>query len=120
MKLFYKYEQCLVLSFPAFGKYKIEIVYAPPGYSIKPHTHPYQDIKLILLFGHDIKFFRQKPGGYLISFHARVRHVFKTFTICANDIHYFRVSRWPLIFINFERWKSKPTSAAIDLTLVKN
>lgn len=118
MKLF-RYERCLILVLPSIGRWQLELVYCPPQYEIKPHTHSNQDIKLITLFCHNIKFYRQKPGGNLISFHARIRHIFKVFTIRANDIHFFRVSRWPLVFINIERWHTTPTSAAIDLQLTE-
>ncbi len=119
MKIIYKYEACWILSFPSFKNYKIEIVYAPSGYEIKPHTHGNQDIKLMLLFGNNVRFFRKKPEGNLISFNARFQHIFRVFTINAGDLHYFKVSKFPLIFLNFEKWYIKPSSASIDLQLTK-
>lgn len=120
MNLINKYEKCWILSFSSIGRWKLELVYCPPNYEIQPHTHNQQDIKLIFLFGHNIRFFRQRPNGKLISFLARIRHIGKVFTIRANDIHYFNVSRWPLLFLNIERWKTKPSSAAIDLQLTNS
>ena len=115
----HRYERCLILSFPSIGKYKIEILYLPSGYQIAPHTHDQQDIKLVVLFAHNVRFFRQRPTEGLITFLAQWRHIFKVFTIRANDIHFFTVSKFPLIFLNFERWHSKPSSAAINLKLTK-
>jgi hypothetical protein len=114
-----RYERCLVLSLPAFGKYKIEFVYAPRGYEIAPHTHSHQDIKLIFLFGHNIRFYRKRPLKELVTFWARFSNIGKSFTILANDIHYFKVSNWPLVFMNIEKWHIKPTSAAKDLQLTQ-
>src|SRR4051812_44127042 len=95
-----RYESCWILSLPAIGKYKIEFVYAPSGYEIAPHTHSNQDIKLMLLFGHNVRFFRQNAKDGLVNFMARFRHIGRIFTINAGDIHYFKVSKWPLIFMN--------------------
>lgn len=120
MKLIQHHESCLGLSLPAIGKYKIEFWYCPSEYEIKPHSHNNVDIKLMFLFGHNTRFFRCKPdGSNLISFLARSRHMFKVFNIYAGNIHWFTVSKFPLIFINFERWKTIPSSAAIDFQLVQ-
>lgn len=114
--MFKQFESCFGLSFPAIGKWKIELWYAPSGYSIREHTHNQEDIKLIFLFGHNVKFHRRKWGAYLgDSFMAKFKHIGKVFTINAGDAHYFEVSDWPLIFMNIEKWKSKPTSASQDM-----
>lgn len=118
MKLIHKHEICWVFSLPAIGKYKIELVYCPPNYAIKPHSHNNQDIKLIYLFGHNTRLFRcESDGTKLVSFLARIRFTGKVFTIRAGNIHWFTVSRWPFIFLNCERWKCKPSSATIDFQL---
>ena len=113
------YESCKIWRLFRYREYQIELVYAPAGYSIKPHTHGNQNIKLMLLFGNNIRFFRQRTGEKLLCFQARFKHIFKIFTINAGDMHYFTVSTCPLVFLNFERWLVKPTSAAIDLQLNK-
>jgi hypothetical protein len=114
------FESCVGLSLPHFGKYKVEFWYAPAGYSIKPHTHPNEDIKLILLFGHDVRFHRRKQEDFLgESFLAKFTNAFKVFTINATDEHWFEVSDWPLIFVNFEKWKTEPSSACDDLKLTE-
>jgi hypothetical protein len=115
-----RYERCIGLSFPAIGRFKIEIWFCPPGYTIREHTHPNEDIKLILLFGHQVKFHRRKKGeSDNCSFMARFRHIGRVFTINAGDAHFFEVSKWPLVFMNVEKWKDgvTPTSASDDLHL---
>ncbi len=119
MKIINRYGPCWLLTLFKFKRLQIELVYCPPHYEITPHSHDNQDIKLVFLFGHNIRFFRWRSGQGLISFFARSRHIFKVFTINSGDIHYFRVSRWPLIFINIERWKCVPSSASIDFQLAK-
>lgn len=113
-----RYERCWGLSFPSVGKWKIEIWYAPRGYEIAEHTHPNEDIKLILLFGHNVVFHRRKKSTFIgESFWARFRDIGHIFTINAGDSHFFTVSNWPLVFMNIERWHTKPTSASEDLQL---
>lgn len=120
MKLFHKYESCYIISLPAFGNYKIEFVFAPPGYSIQEHTHNNQDIKLVFLFGNNIRFHRRKRGEFLWeSFFAKFRDVGHIFTINSGDEHNFEVSNWPLVFMNIEKWHTTPTSASVDLQLTQ-
>lgn len=116
--LIQRHESCIGLSLPAFGRYKIEVWFAPRGYSIKEHTHPNENIKLLFLFGSNIRFHRRQAGFLLgESFFATFRNIGKIFTINAGDAHWFEVSDWPLIFVNFETWlNGKPSSAAKDLT----
>lgn len=114
-----RYESCWVLILFRYANYQIELVYAPAGYTINPHTHINQDIKLTVLFGHNVRFYRQRPGEEVQTILSRFRNMFKTYNIYAGDIHWFQVSRWPLVFINFEKWRVRPSSASIDLQLVK-
>lgn len=118
-----RYESCIGISFPAFRRCKIEVWYAPRGYEIKEHTHPNQDIKLRLLFGHNVRFHRRKRGHVCgESFWATFRNIGKVFTINAGDSHHFEVSNWPLIFLNVEKWKEgvEITSAAEDFQLTSS
>lgn len=113
-----RYESCIGLSLPAIGRYKIEFWYAPPGYEIKEHTHNNEDIKLILLFGHYVRFHRRCKGSFLgESFLATIGDFGRVFNIRSGDAHWFSVSNWPLIFMNIERWLIPPTSAADDFQL---
>lgn len=111
-----RHESCIGFSFPSIGRWKIELWFVPKNYTIKPHTHPNQDIKLVFLFGHNIRFHRRKPKELFgESFYATYRNIGRIFTINRNDEHSFDVSNWPLIFMNIEKWYDVlPTSAAKD------
>lgn len=116
--IFKHYESCRGISFPSFGNWKLEIWFCKPGYTIREHTHAQEDIKLIFLFGHYVKFHRRKKNEFLgESFLARIKDIGRIFTINAGDAHYFEVSNWPLVFLNIEKWHCKPTSASEDLQL---
>jgi hypothetical protein len=123
MKSFIKtFEKCKGISFPAIGRYKVEIWTAPAGYSIKPHTHDNEDIKLIFLWGNNVRFHRRKKGSFISeSFFAMWNNIGKMFNIRAGDEHSFDVSDTRLIFMNIETWKDGvvPTSASEDLTFTK-
>ena len=112
------YEQCVGISLPAIGRYKIELWWCPSGYKIIPHSHDNQDIELCFLFGHDTTFYRKKQEELFSDSYTPnwPKDIGKVFTISAGTIHWFEVSKWPLVFINFEKWKPgiKPTSASVD------
>lgn len=117
----HRYERCFILTFLTFGKWQLELVYAPKNYRIREHSHDQQSIKLIPIFCHNIRFWRRKRNDVLsTSFQATFRHIGRVFTINAGDYHYFECSNWPLVFINVEKWNTKPTSAAVDLQLTEN
>lgn len=119
-----RYEKCWGLSFPAIGRWKLELWLCMPNYKIREHSHDNQDIKLMFLFGKYVRFHRTKVDellgeAYLATF---PRDLFKIFNIRAGDRHWFEVSNWPLIFLNIEHWKpgATITSAAVDLHLTNN
>ncbi len=73
----------------------------------------------MFLFGHNVMFHRRRSYFDAASFQAKWWNVGRVFTINAGDIHYFTVSKWPLIFVNFEKWIDvKPTSASEDFNIV--
>lgn len=123
MTLFNRHEKCVGLTLWRFGRRNVEIWYCPRGYEIKPHSHPNERIELMYIFG-KTTFFRRKPdynfAGYWLpqeeSFKPKWYHIFRCFTVDYGQIHWFKVSNLPLIFINFSKfWQGyKPTSAAID------
>lgn len=111
-----RYESCIGLSFPAYGKRKFEIWYAPAGYMIRPHTHPDVDIELVFLIGHGSTFYRERDR-IVASETMKWWKPFRKMTVLRNDVHWFSVSRWPLVFFNIESWHTKPTSAAESFKL---
>lgn len=126
MTLFNRHERCIGLTLWRFGQKNIELWYCPSGYEIKPHSHPNEKIELMYLFG-DTEFFRivEKMHDFVFGKHMGVRsesfkpkwyHVFRKFTIDYGVVHWFKVSKLPLIFINIATFKDghKPVSAAVD------
>jgi hypothetical protein len=110
-----QYESCIGLSLPAIGRWKIEFWYCPANYAIKRHRHPELDIKLIFLFGSRTEFFRERQTANGVESSSKVvgwRDFGRCFTIRRGDFHFFTVSKFPLIFMNVEKWYSTPTSAS--------
>lgn len=120
MPLIHRYEQALGIRLWRWGFFQIEIWVCAPGYRIKPHSHPDEDIELVFLFG-DARFFRQQWISKVMpfppeEFHAQFpRHFGRRFSIRRGVVHWFEVSKHWLVFLNCERWTRKPTSAAEDL-----
>lgn len=113
---FHKYEKCYGVTLPHVGRKQIEFWFCLPHYSIRPHTHNNENIKLVFLFGNNVRFHRLKKG-YLLgdTYLAKWNNIGRTFTINAGDLHHFDVSNFPLVFMNVETWLTEPTSAAHDL-----
>lgn len=119
MKLIHRYKQqgqsCWGISLFQWNNFKLELWFCPPGFKIIPHSHNLQDIELMFLWG-NAKFTRNKMlGDGNQSFMVEgFKHTFKRFTIDRGVLHWFEVSDKWLVFLNFERWICKPTSASID------
>lgn len=105
-------KSCFGITLFKWGKFKLELWFIKAGYKIIPHSHPKEHIELTHIFGH-AEFF-QIHQGYRRSFKASFRDIGRTFSIYPGDIHWFNVSKFPLVFLNKEYWLTKPTSAAID------
>lgn len=115
MPLISRYERALGIRLWRWGTFQIELWFAPAGYKIRPHSHPDEDIELVFLFG-DAEFARQKWMQRPELFHATFpRHFGRRFSIAAGCVHWFTVSESMLVFVNIERWRRTPTSAAEDL-----
>lgn len=119
MSIFRKHEVCRGLLLYKIGRYTAELWFCPSGYEIKEHSHPQEDIELMFLFGNTTFFRRQKVGMQEEPFRPLWKHVGKCSTVPAGWSHRFEVGKWPLLFINFAKWKSgvEPTSASVDFEL---
>lgn len=80
-------------------KLRIELWIINPWFTIKPHTHPEQDVKLIHIFS-DAYIYRIRPDRIDQMQMKPFRQFLKSFTIKANDKHGFTSFRYPFIFIN--------------------
>lgn len=119
MTLFNRHERCYGLTLFRAFQWNVEIWVCLPGYEIKPHSHPNEHVELMYLFGRTT-FYRINVNDvnnlFTESFTPCKKNIFKTFTISPGTIHWFKVSTWPLVFINFARFLDghKPVSAAKD------
>lgn len=117
MSILNRYGPCWGLRLFRLGKHQIELWFCPSGYQITPHCHPNLDIELFFIWGIKCYFERYKLGGQkdgiMVTF---PKSFLKRFTIKNYHFHWFKVSKWPLVFINYERWigAGKPLSASKD------
>lgn len=89
-----------------------ELWFAPKGESVPPHSHDQMDSFVIFL------------GGRLLWSRGNLtkelgpKQFLHTTRVAAGEAHSFVITGLFGIFINVERWKQKPTSAALDFRLV--
>jgi len=117
----YTHGPCVGVTLFKWGQRKWELWYVPANYVIEPHSHPSEDIDLMVLRGADTYLYRMNPEtGVTDAVTCKFPdHFGKRFTIPAGYTHGFSVSTRPLVFINFAKWKPgvKVTSAAVDFQL---
>jgi hypothetical protein len=98
-----------------WGKRLIEIWFVPRNYEIPRHSHPSEDIELMFIFGDAIFCRMVDSEKFIHSKHVTLKNIFSTFTVKAGTIHWFHSRhKLPLIFINFSKWSTTPTSASVD------
>jgi hypothetical protein len=114
-----KHGPCRILSFPSLFNWKIEIVWAPKDYTIDLHSHPSQDIELVILWGKDVLLRRIRGADTDTHISKMPQSIFKKFSIRAGDLHDFSTGPSCFLFLNIEHWHSKPTSAALDFNYAK-
>ena len=107
---------CIGITLYKRGNKRAEIWFIKPGYEIKEHCHPQEDVELMYLFGSTV-FYRRNMDTSEVEF-ARPR-MFRCFSVKHRDAHWFSVGWLPLIFINFQTFLDghKPKSAAEDFFL---
>ena len=119
MGLIRHYESCVGLLLYKVGQHTAELWYCPAGYSIKPHSHPQEDIELMFLYG-KTTFFRIKSTESTMQYYKpKWYNIFRSFSVKAGWTHWFTVGKRSLVFINFAKWKVGvvPTSASVDFKL---
>lgn len=117
--LFNRHESCFGMTLFRCGQRRAEIWFCMPGYEIQEHVHMREDVELMFLFGSGTTFYRRPiTTGIAEWFSPRWWNIFRCFSVKSSDSHWFSVSRWPLVFINFQRFHKgfTPASAAIDFT----
>lgn len=116
MSIFNSHGPCRGITLFKRKNKRVELWVIPANYSITPHSHPQEDVELMYLFG-DAAFYRQDTNGCPEEFKPKwFRDVFRKFSVKHFHVHWFSVSKWPLVFINFQTFRNGaiPVSAAID------
>jgi hypothetical protein len=119
MKLFNKHEKCFGISLWRFGNRTAELWFCPPSYQIEEHCHPNQDIELMFISGCTVfkrrKSLNSEEEGIAV---CSPFDTFTKFTVSRGYYHHFSTGCNWLVFINFARWYTTPTSAAIDFSTI--
>jgi len=103
--MIHKFKNCLGITLWRWNNFQIELWFCPPKTYIPSHKHSCIDSEIFPLKGHAI-FTRETETVF--------SELIKFFTINHNQSHSFGVfDKW-FIFLNFEKWTSKPTSASVD------
>jgi hypothetical protein len=111
-----RYEKCKGFTFFKSSCYHLEIWWVQGKYSIIPHSHELEDIKLVFLLGHKVEFWRWHKGEVKTQ-NMKCWNLGKVFSIPAGAVHWFKNnSRLPLVFLNIAKFKNghKPISACED------
>ncbi len=118
--MIHRHNGCIAITLFRFGRRQLELVYCPAGEVIEPHVHQHIDSTLVMLGGEikggiapfldglamDWDHWRHgKTGWYDFG---------RRFKIPAGTLHYAKVTGRFCLFLNYEKWDSKPTSAAVD------
>ena len=121
MSLIRRHESCVGLLLWKSGQNTVELWVCPPDYAIKEHSHPDENIELMYLFGKTTFYRRSGFLGFEQSFTPRFWNFANRFSVPAGWSHRFRVGKWPLVFLNFAKWRVgvTPTSASVDFQLTK-
>lgn len=104
----HRHNRCLCITILRLGRRQVELVFAPHGEVIEPHVHQQADCTLVILGGEmegTIADRKGKTGWY---------DFLRRFKIPAGVTHSATVTGRFVLFANFERWLTDPTSAAID------
>lgn len=121
MKIFQKYQRAIGITLWKSVRKYLELWIFPSNFSIDPHTHNNQDIEVLILFARNVIFFRETPcRTNLVKFKAKFT-MFKKLSVPAGYIHWFMVSKYPLIALNIATFKLfQSQSAAQDITFIKD
>lgn len=122
MAILNKYGPCRGLTLFKWRQLRVELWYIPSGYSIVEHRHPSEDVELMYLMG-STDFFRRsiKTGIPEMAEVRWPRDFGKRYSVMNYHTHWFSVGKWPLVFINFQRFLPglKPTSASVDFLITE-
>lgn len=120
---FNKHERCFGITLWQTRNVHVQVWFCAPYYVIREHCHVESDIELMFLFGKGSIFARRESletasECFIPEF---PKHTGRLFTLKAGTWHYFTVSKWPLVFVNFSKavTRQAPRSASLDFVLPK-
>ncbi len=112
--MIHRHNGCIAITLFRFGRRQLELVYCPAGEVIEPHVHQHVDSTLVMLGGEIEGGIIFSPfGGWKIG-RTGWYDFGRRFDIPAGVYHYAKVTGRFCLFLNYEKWDSKPTSAAVD------
>lgn len=100
-----KHNSCKGFRLFKLGKYQVELWMCPCFEYIQPHSHPSIESKIVLLYG-TLYGILNGRSGFL--------KWLKFYTVKSTDVHSGQIGSRGCVFLNFQRWHTKPTSAAIN------
>ncbi len=103
-------------------KFQIELWICPPHFECEMHRHPNIKGTLVFLKGSDTIISRIRLDNDVLE--ARTlrfpKYWFRRFYLAPNQYHGFKVGAKPLVFLNFQKWTTTPSSAAVDFQTLTN
>lgn len=108
----YQYKECRGIVLLQLGRFQVEGWYCPPGFVAPTHSHSQIQSNILFLFGKAV-FHRGKK-----SLNVGLKTIGRLFVVAPEEVHGFEIdSRWPLVFLNIQRWRKEATitSASVDL-----
>jgi hypothetical protein len=117
-----RYESCRGITVFKFGRYKLDLWFAPADYSVKEHTHPLSDGKFWVIFGHNRVIWKYRRNNlvervsYTLKFPQCLLHVLR---VRGNEPHGFEVGSTSMIWFCLQKWKRGVNVTSIIEDFVK-
>ncbi len=127
--MFARYGPCIGITLWRWGRFKVELWWAPADYATPEHTHENSDGEFLILFSRTRFIYRRmvdsistvdgrthyRTEGYVVN----VPPWRRTLSVRAGTPHAFHKGSSPMIWLCFERWKEgvPVTSVAEDFRL---
>lgn len=96
------------------GKFQLEIWICPLNTRVELHKHPNEHTWLWFVKGQNTVIFKKDGLAYREHMLQFPKVLKKLFYLSPTQYHGFQVGNRTLVFLNFQRWLVKPTSACKD------
>jgi hypothetical protein len=108
------FKSCVGFKLFRLGKYQLELWICPPHKRIELHKHPNEHTYLYFIKGVDTVIFKKDGLAYREYKLKFPKVLSKIFYLSPSQYHGFEVGNKTLMFLNFQKWLIKPTSACED------